>query len=40
MNRLNENELYELHFRVCVAAVHEAFRICLSPGLSTCQRAI
>ncbi|WP_319496287.1 hypothetical protein [uncultured Cohaesibacter sp.] len=25
MNRLNEDELYELHFRVCVAAVAEGF---------------
>ncbi|WP_321447418.1 hypothetical protein [uncultured Cohaesibacter sp.] len=26
MNRLNEDELYELHFRVCVAVVHESFK--------------
>ncbi len=25
MNRLNEDELYELHFRVCVTAVSEGF---------------
>lgn len=25
MNRLNDDELYELHFRVCVAAVAEGF---------------